>query len=146
MATLIPAKAAPATPLIPGAMAKLTAIAPPTAAAAHAIFAKLPKLSLKGSRINVERVWNRQGLRFAAPHFRAQLLCNHRGVDAISDNLRLDENDEFGALIRLARGAKRRADVRNLIEARDTAARLLLLVLNQSGELHCLPADHRNLA
>src|SRR5215468_8164936 len=79
-------------------------------------------------------LWRRRDIRRkrsdGAAQLAAQFLRNKAGVDAVANDLRPDEDDELGSIVRFVLVGEGVAQILNLIEQRNAGAGAGLLLLN----------------
>src|SRR5271155_1655027 len=71
---------------------------------------------------------------------------NRMRVRTVSNDLGADEDDQFGAHLRVVLIGERVADALKIIQQRNAAFVLVLLVLNQASQQHRLAVGDRNRA
>src|SRR6267378_3082487 len=81
--------------------------------------------------------WNRAD---GAAQLGAQFLRNKAGIHAVANDLRADEDDQYGSAVRFVLVREDVAQILNLIEQRNAAAVEILLLLNQARQQHRLAA------
>src|SRR5258705_4823957 len=96
----------------------------------------------RGSLLSIDRL---RGAELAA-QLGAQFLGDAHCVDAVADDLRPDEDDQFGALRRLGVAADQLAEIAELIHQRNAGAVAAGVLADQAGEQHGLPAGDTDRA
>ena len=76
----------------------------------------------------------------STPQFGSQFLSDGIRIDAVPNDLRSNENDQFGPFGRSGGARKKNPDIWNIIEQGNAAAILFRLLLDEAGQQYGLTA------